>query len=76
MQIRKGDYTERIVKFPFDNIGRAFSAVSISKYQKSENGSIDNETVYSYLNKLVSIFILHCCTCYNIVEKLALRMKI
>ena len=47
-QIRKVDQLERIVKFSFDNIGRTFSAASISKYLKSEKRAIDNETVYNY----------------------------
>ena len=48
-QIRKIDQLQRIVKFAFDNIGRTFSVVSISKYLKSERRTIDNEMVYSYL---------------------------
>ncbi|MCL2010505.1 MAG: ATP-binding protein, partial [Synergistaceae bacterium] len=61
-QIRKVDQLERIVKFAFDNVGRTFSAASISKYLKSERRSIDNETVYSYLNNLENAFILHRCS--------------
>ncbi len=45
------------MKFAFDNVGRTFSAGFISKYLKSENRPIDNETVYNYLSKLkASIF--------------------
>jgi predicted AAA+ superfamily ATPase len=58
-QIRKVDQLERIVRFAFYNVGRTFSANSISKYLKSEHRSIDNETVYSYLSKLVDAFILY-----------------
>ena len=51
-QVRKVDQLERVVKFVFDNVGRTFSAKSISDYLKSEHRTIDNETVYSYLEKL------------------------
>ena len=74
-QIRKVDQLERIVKFSFDNIGRTFSAASISKYLKSEKRSIDNETVYNYLSKLESAFILHRCSRYNIQGKEILKTQ-
>ena len=74
-QIRKVDQLERIVRFSFDNIGRTFSAASISKYLKSENRSIDNETVYSYLSKLESAFILHRCSRWDIQGKEILKTQ-
>lgn len=73
--IRKVDQLERIVKFAFDNVGRTFSAASISKYLKSENRTIDNETVYNYLGKLESAFILHRCSRYDIQGKEFLRTQ-
>ena len=74
-QIRKVDQLERIVKFAFDNVGRTFSAASISKYLKSENRSIDNETVYNYLSKLAGAFILHRCSRYDIQGKEILKTQ-
>ena len=74
-QIRKVDQLERIVRFAFDNIGRTFSASSISKYLKGENRSIDNETVYSYLNKLENAYILHRCSRYDIQGKELLKTQ-
>lgn len=74
-QIRKVDQLERIVKFAFDNVGRTFSATSISKYLKSENRTIDNETVYTYLTKLESAFILHRCSRYDIQGKKFLKTQ-
>lgn len=73
--IRKVDQLERIVKFAFDNVGRTFSAASISKYLKSENRTIDNETVYNYLAKLESAFILHRCSRYDIQGKEFLKTQ-
>jgi predicted AAA+ superfamily ATPase len=74
-QIRKADQLERIVKFAFDNVGRTFSAASVSKYLKSENRTIDNETVYNYLGKLESAFILHRCSRYDIRGKEYLKTQ-
>lgn len=74
-QIRKVDQLERIVRFTFDNIGRTFSATSISKYLKSENRTIDNETIYNYLSKLESAYILHRCSRYDIQGKELLKTQ-
>ena len=74
-QVRKVDQLERIVKFVFDNVGKPFSAKSISDYLKSERRTIDNETVYSYLEKLESAYILHRCSRYDIQGKELLKTQ-
>ena len=74
-QLRKIDQLERVVKFVFDNVGKTFSAKSISDYLKSENRSIDNETVYSYLEKLESAYILHRCSRYDLQGKEILKTQ-
>lgn len=74
-KVRKVDQLERIVKFAFDNVGRTFSAKSISDYLKSEHRTIDNETVYSYLEKLESAYILHRCARYDIQGKELLKTQ-
>jgi len=74
-QIRKVDQLERIVRFAFDNVGRTFSAASVAKYLKSERRSIDNETVYRYLSKLESAFILHRCLRYDVHSKEILKTQ-
>ena len=73
--IRKVDQFERIVKYIFDNIGNTFSAASISKYLKSEQRSLDNETVYNYLSKLESAYIIHRCSRYDIKGKEILKTQ-
>ena len=74
-QIRKVDQLERIVKFTFDNVGRTFSAASLAKYLKNEQRKIDNETVYDYLSKLESAFIIHRCSRYDIQGKEILKTQ-
>ena len=54
-QVRKIDQLERVVKYTFNNVGNTFSAKSISDYLKAEHRALDNETVYSYLEKLEKV---------------------
>jgi len=72
-QIRRVDQLERIIRFAFDNIGRTFSAASVSRYLKNEQRTIDNETVYNYLGNLESAFILHRCSRYDLQGKAILK---
>lgn len=74
-QVRKVDQLERVVKFVFDNVGKTFSAKSISDYIKSEHRTIDNETVYNYLEKLESAYILHRCSRYDVGGKELLKTQ-
>ena len=74
-QIRKVDQLERVVKYTFSNVGNTFSAKSISDYLKSEKRSIDNETIYSYLEKLEKAYILHRCSRYDLQGKEILKTQ-
>ena len=74
-QIKKVDQLERIVKYTFNNIGNTFSARAISNYLKSEQRRIDNETVYSYLEKLQKAYILHKCSRYDLHGKEILKTQ-
>lgn len=74
-QIRRVDQLERIVRFVFDNVGSPFSASSISRYIKSENRTIDNETIYSYLEKLENAYIIHRCPRYDVKGKALLKTQ-
>ncbi len=74
-QIRKVDQFERVVKYIFNNVGNSFSSKSISDYLKSERRTLDNETVYSYLEKLEKAYILHKCSRYDIKGKEILKTQ-
>ena len=74
-QIRKVDQLEQVVKYVFNNVGQTFSALTLSKYLKSQNRQMDPETVYSYLNKLESAYILHRCSRYDIKGKEILKTQ-
>jgi len=74
-QIRKVDQLERVVRYVFNNVGNTFSAKSISDYIKAERRTIDNETVYSYLEKLEKAYILHRCSRYDLRGKEILKTQ-
>lgn len=74
-QIKKVDQLERVVKYVFNNVGNTFSASSISAYLKSERRSLDNETIYSYLDKLESAYLLHRCSRYDLRGKAILKTQ-
>ena len=74
-QIRKIDQLERIVKYTFNNVGNTFSAKSIADYLKSEHRSLDNETVYNYLEKLEKAYQLHRCIRYDLQGRELLKTQ-
>lgn len=73
--MRKIDQLERVVKLTFNNVCNTFSAKSRSDYLKSEKRSLDNETVYSYLEKLEKEYLLHRCSRYDLQGKEVLKTQ-
>ena len=63
------------MRFVFHNVGRTFSAKTISDYLKAEKRSIDIETIYSYLEKLENAYILHRCSRYDMQGKEILKTQ-
>lgn len=55
-KIRDVDLLERILSYVMSNVGTTFSAVSLSKFLKSENRTVAPETVLNYLR--------YCCDAY------------
>ena len=74
-QIRKIDQLERVVRYTFNNVGNTFSSKAISDYLKAEHRSLDNETVYSYLEKLEKAYLLHRCSRYDLNCKEILKTQ-
>ena len=74
-QVRKIDQLERVVKYTFNNVGNTFSAKSMADYLKAERRSLDNETVYSYLEKLEKAYLLHRCSRYDLQGKEILKTQ-
>lgn len=74
-EIRKVDQLERVVKYTFSNVGNIFSASTISKYLKSEHRKLDEETVYSYLEKLEKAFLIHRCSRFDLKGRELLKTQ-
>lgn len=74
-QVRKIDQLERVIRYTFNNVGSTFSAKSISDYLKAERRSLDNETVYGYLEKLEKAYLLHRCSRYDLHSKEILKTQ-
>lgn len=74
-QIRKVDQLERVVKYTFNNVGNILSAKSIADYLKAEHRALDNETVYSYLEKLEKAYLLHRCSRFDLNGKEILKTQ-
>ena len=74
-QVRKIDQLERVVKYTFNNVGNTFSAKSIADYLKVERRALDNETVFSYLEKLEKAYLLHRCSRYDLQGKEILKTQ-
>ncbi len=55
-KIRDVDLLERILSYVMSNVGTTFSAISLSKFLKSENRTVAPETVLNYIK--------YCCDAY------------
>lgn len=56
-------------------MGNVFLAKAISDYLKSEQRKLDNETVYSYLEKLEKAYLLHRCSRFDLQGKEILKTQ-
>ena len=57
-KIREVDLLNRIVKYTLDNIGRTFSANSISRFFKSEGRKVAVDTILNYLIACENAFLI------------------
>lgn len=71
--IRDVELLERVVRFVFDNIGNKFSARNVADYFKSQQRTIDLNTVYNYLNALEGAYIIYRVPRYDIKGKEILK---
>ena len=57
--IRNVDLLERIIAYALANVGKRFSAASISKYLKAERRTIAPETILNYLKACEDAYLLY-----------------
>jgi len=73
--IRNVELLDRISKFVFDNQGNLFSAKKIADYFRSQNRSVDIETIYNYLSALEQAFVIKKVPRFDIKGKEVLKTQ-
>lgn len=74
-RINKQDLFDRVVKYVIENMGKTFSASSISNFLKSENRKVPIESIYNYLRWLEQAFIIFPCERYDMQGKSVLKTQ-
>lgn len=74
-RINRQDLFDRVVKFVVENMGKTFSANSISTFLKSEHRTISVESIYNYLRWLEQAFIIYPCERYYLQGKSILKTQ-
>ena len=69
------DLFNRVVKYIIENVGKTFSANSITKFLKNEGRSLSVETVYNYHTWLEKAFVIYCCQRYDLQGKSILKTQ-
>ena len=74
-RINKQDLFDRVVKYIIENVGKTFSANSISNFLKGEHRKISVESIYNYLRWLEQAFIIYPCARYDLQGKNILKTQ-
>jgi uncharacterized protein len=73
--IRYVDLLERVITYVLANIGKTFSATSISKYFKSEDRKVSPETILNYLKACEDAFLFYRVKRQDLVGKKILEIN-
>ena len=73
--IRDVDLLERILSYTLANVGRCFSATSISKFFKAEHRTVSPETILNYLKACEDAFLLYRLRSQDINGKKMLKVN-
>jgi len=74
-KIRDVDLLERIISYALANIGKCFSATSISKFLKSESRVVAPETILNYLKACEEAFLLSRLKSQDVIGKRMLKVS-
>ena len=74
-RINKQDLFDRVVRYIIENMGKTFSANSITKFLKSEHRMVSVESIYNYLRWLEQAFIIYPCQRYDLQGKSILKTQ-
>ena len=73
--VRDIDLLRRIIRFLADNSGNVFSAKRIADFMKNERRTAGVETVYNYISYIVSAFLAHRASRYDLKGKRFLEVS-
>lgn len=73
--IRDVDLLERIIAYALANVGKSFSATSISKFFKAENRTVAPETILNYLKACEEAYLLYRLKSQDINGKKMLKVN-
>lgn len=74
-RVARQDLFDRVVRFVIENVGKTFSANSISTFLKNEHRSVSVESIYNYLRWLEQAFIVYPCKRYDLQGKAVLKTQ-
>jgi len=74
-KIRDVDLLERIISYALANVGKSFSATSISKFFKDERRTVAPETILNYLKACEEAYLLYRLKSQDINGKKMLRVN-
>lgn len=74
-RINRQDLFDRVVKYIIENMGKTFSANSISNFLKSEKRKVSVESIYNYIRWLEQAFIIYPCERYDLQGKSVLKTQ-
>lgn len=74
-QIRDADLFHRVVTYCLANIGRTFSASSLSRFLRSERRGVSVDTVLNYLTYCAEAFLLSRVPRYDLTSKRVLAVE-
>jgi len=74
-RIRNAFVLEKLILYVFQNTGKTFSALSISKYFKSQNIKVSVDTILNYLNIIEDAFLIYRVRRNDIIGKSILKTE-
>lgn len=66
---------DRVVRCLIENMGKTFSANSITKFLKNEHRTVSVESIYNYLRWLEQAFIIYPCQRYDLQGRSILKTQ-
>ncbi|MDD5293306.1 MAG: ATP-binding protein [Candidatus Izemoplasmatales bacterium] len=74
-QIRNAFILEKLIQYVFTNVGKTFSALSISKYFKSQRINVSVDSILSYLRLIQDAFLIYKVSRNDLVGKNILKTE-